>query len=153
MKSWRICKSKHSQNAFDGEGARFYGGRWNSTCFRMIYTAESIALAALEIIVNLGRDTKLIGKYVVIPVEFDVKLAQELNPRLLPKNWKSYPVPCDTQAIGDHWIASQKSVILRVPSVIVPDEHCYLINPRHPDFRKLKIGKPQKFEWDSRLAK
>lgn len=152
MKCWRICKSKHSQNAFDGEGASFYGGRWNSPGVRMIYTAESIALGALEILAHLGRDTKLIGKYVVIPVEFDAKLTQYLNPNLLSKNWKSYPVPYDSQQIGDNWIASQKSVILRVPSVLVPDEHNYLINPGHPDYRKLKIGKPKKFEWDSRLA-
>ena len=93
MKCWRICKSKHSQNAFDGEGARCNGGRWNSPGTRMIYTAETIALATLEILANLGRNNKLIGEYVVIPVGFDVKLMQVFPPNQLPKNWKSYPVP------------------------------------------------------------
>jgi len=71
----------------------------------------------------------------------------------LPPNWREYPAPPQLQAIGDKWVRSKRSAVLRVPSVIVPGEHNYLLNPEHPKFRRIVVGKPEKFALDLRLLK
>lgn len=148
--AWRIVKTKRAATAFDGEGARRAGGRWNSVGTPMVYTSATIALASLEILVHL-EDSSVLPHYSVLPVEFDAAQVIELNSAKLPPNWRDAVAPAVLQQISDAWVSAQNSVILRVPSVIVPSENNYLINPRHPDFATLKIGPPQPFEFDSRL--
>ena len=150
IRAWRIVKAKHVADAFDGEGARLLGGRWNSPGRRVVYTAENAALAALEMLVHLGRMGTL-PAYVVISCDFDEKLVTEVKD--LPANWRAFPAPPALQAIGDAWLESVKSPVLRVPSAIVPSENNYLLNPAHPKFRRIVIGKPEKFELDVRLLK
>jgi RES domain-containing protein len=150
--AWRITHRRHAKTAFDGEGARVFGGRWNSAGTSMVYTAESQALAVLEMLVHLDSPEPLKG-YVLIEVTFDASLVKELTKSQLPRNWKTDPVPRQTQAVGDAWIKSGDSVVLAVPSVLVPGEKNYLLNPRHADFKKLKVGKPQAYTVDVRLAR
>lgn len=148
--AWRIVKSRLAANAFDGEGARRLGGRWNSKGTPMVYTAGSQALAVLELLVHLD-DHDLLKHYRLIPVTFAEAMVKVLDPRVLPSNWKRRPTPSSVRAIGDAWVAAAESAVLRVPSVVVPAESNYLLNPHHADFARLAIGKPQPFRFDRRL--
>ena len=152
MKAWRITQRRHASTAFSGEGARLYGGRWNRPGVPMVYVAQSQSLAVLEVLVHLDSPA-LLGKYVLIEAEFDASLIQEADRSSLPKNWQSDPVPETVQAIGDRWASSGSSAVLRVPSVLVPDESSFLLNPRHPDFAKIAVSRPQAFHFDPRLIR
>jgi len=143
---------KYANDAFNGEGARRYGGRWNHRGISMVYTSGSIALAALELLVHL-EEYKLLKTFICIPVEFDASLCVRIERFKLPSDWTSDPAPSSTKTIGSEWIKQSLSVILIVPSVVVPLEYNYLINPSHPDFKKLSIGKPREFQYDPRLIK
>jgi RES domain-containing protein len=153
MKAWRITKQGHARTAFSGEGARLYGGRWNSPGVPVVYVAESQSLAALEMLVHLDAPALLLEKYVFLEVDFDASLVIDLDRSSLPKNWQSDPVPEATQVIGDRWVLSGDSAVLRVPSVLVPEESNFLLNPRHSDFGKMGISRPQVFRFDPRLAR
>lgn len=150
--AWRIVQAHLSNHAFTGEGARRYGGRWNSKGIAVVYTSSSISLAVLEILVHIPI-YGILKEYVHIPVEFDQKFVVSLKRDDLPGNWNSDPAPRAAKQIGDSWVESRESVILEVPSAIVPTEKNFLVNPAHPDFKKLKIGSPTKFEFDPRLIK
>jgi RES domain-containing protein len=150
--AWRITKAKHAKSAFSGEGARLYGGRWNSPGTAMIYSAQSQSLAVLEVLVHLDSP-ELLKKYVFFEIAIDSSYLTELDPSALPRNWKMSPPPAKVQAIGDDWIASGRSAVMRVPSALVPAESSFLLNPRHPDFRKLRIGSALPFQFDDRFAR
>src|SRR5207248_3498688 len=100
--AWRICKSKHVVTALTGTGARLYGGRWNSPGIRMVYLAENLALAALEMLVHL-RSRRILERYRVIPVTFDDDLVIELARHRLPRNWRADVPPRRLQYLGDLW--------------------------------------------------
>lgn len=145
--AWRIVKEKHAATAFSGEGARLYGGRWNSAGTSVVYTSGSQALAALESLVHLNPP--VLFKYVAIAAEFDDALIEKAT--LLPADWTEEPPPPSTKSIGDLWVKGARSAVLQLPSVIIPGEPNYLLNPAHPDFRKITFGKPQPFAFDPRL--
>jgi RES domain-containing protein len=152
ISAWRITKQKHAKTAFKGEGARLYGGRWNSTGRLVVYTAESRALALAEILVHL-ESAGVLSRYVMFQVEIDESYVADVDPGALPKNWRAEPAPKRLQTIGDDWLDSGTSAVLRVPSVIVNGEFNYLLNPLHPDFSKLQIHGPERFPIDKRLVK
>jgi len=148
-RAWRIVKAKHAATAFDGEGARLFGGRWNSPGTRMIYTSATLSLAALESLVHLSPP--VLFKYVAIPVEFDESLIEKLPASALPADWTEEPPSPSTQSIGDHWVKEARSAVLEVPSVIINAEPNYLLNLEHRDFKNVSIGKPVPFAFDPRL--
>jgi RES domain-containing protein len=148
--SWRIVQRRFAKDAFTGEGARRFGGRWNSPGRAVVYTAQSLALAVLEILVHVDSE-KLLENYVAIPANMDERLIVSIRESRLPNNWRAYPAGRATQAIGDEWLAQGDSLVLRVPSAIIPEESNFLINPSHEDFQKLRIGKPRRFHLDPRL--
>ncbi len=150
--AWRIVQAHVADLAFAGEGARRFGGRWNSKGFAVVYSSGSISLAILEVLVHI-QIYDILEEYVSIPVEFDQKLSLAMNPDELPDNWNTDPSPPAIQQIGDNWVESRQSVILEFPSAIVPTEKNYLLNPAHPDFSKLNFGSPAKLGFDSRLIK
>jgi RES domain-containing protein len=145
--SWRIVKEKHAATAFNGDGARLNGGRWNSVGTSVVYTSGSMALAALESLVHLNPPVTF--KFVAIPIEFDDALIEEVAE--LPANWREEPPPLATKEIGDLWIQGVRSAVLKLPSVIIPSEPNYLLNPAHPDFKKIVIGRFNHFSFDPRL--
>ncbi len=147
---WRIVKSRHTSTAFDGEGARLYGGRWNSPGTRMVYTSSTFSLAMLEILVNL-QEARLLSSYSLIFADFDDALVERLDRSVLPDGWRAYPAPSELQRIGDEWVRSQRNAVLEIPSVIVERESNYLLNPAHPDFSSVVIGEPEPFTFDERL--
>jgi RES domain-containing protein len=150
--AWRIVKRKRSRTAFSGEGARQYGGRWNSRGVPMAYTAASQSLAALEMVVHLDS-SELLHHYVVFEVGIDESLIEKLDRARLPRNWRADPPPAKVRELGNAWAKSCTSAVLQVPSATLPAENNFLLNPRHPDFPKLVIGKPSAFQFDPRLAK
>jgi RES domain-containing protein len=149
MRGWRIVKEKHAPTAFNGEGARLYGGRWNSAGLRLIYTSGTKALAALESLVHLNPP--VIFKYLAIPARFDKALVEKLASTALPADWTDKPPPPSAKDIGDTWVKDARSAVLEIPSVIIPGEANYLFNPAHPDFKKIVIGLPEPFSFDPRL--
>jgi RES domain-containing protein len=149
--AYRIFKTKFSKTWYDGEGAFLFGGRWNSRGTRVLYCAESLSLATLEMLVNLNS-SELLLSYSYATGEFDdsdVLSVEEFSK--LPKNWSASPPPLAIQRIGDEWAASKSSLVLRVPSSVVEGEHNYLVNVGHPNFANIKRGKPRVFRFDERL--
>lgn len=144
---WRIVKTKFAAHAFDGEGARLYGGRWNSVGVSMVYTAESVSLAVLEMLVHLDN-SNVLPAYSLCAINFDDSVVTRLDRSRLPANWKDSPPPPELLTIGDTWVASRSSAVLEVPSAVVERESNYLINPDHPDFAILVTGPPSPFTFD-----
>jgi RES domain-containing protein len=151
LSAWRIVKRKLAAQAFTGEGARIYGGRWNSPGIRVVYTSQSRALAALEILVHLESE-EVLEHYVMIEVRFDLELVTAVETSELPTDWQAEPAPLSLQSIGDAWVTATTSAVLQVPSAIIPGENNFLLNPAHPDFSKLAFGMPAPFPFDPRLV-
>lgn len=150
--AWRIVKAARAREAFLGDGARRFGGRWNHRGTSVAYAAGSLSLAVLEILVHL-EGNRLLASYVQVPVEFDHGLCLQLDPGDLPDGWAENPAPDGTKDIGTEWVASGASVALAVPSAIVPDEQVYLLNPGHVEFSAVQIGRPESFRFDPRLLR
>jgi RES domain-containing protein len=149
-RAWRIVKSRFADRAFDGEGSRLYGSRWTSPGLPVSFAAESLSLAVLEVLVHLQASAPL-AEYVVFSVAFPDQLIADLDPSSLPSTWRNSPAPPELQAIGDGWVRGGSSLLLRVPSVIVPHEHNFLINPAHPRFNDLLIQGPDPLAVDPRV--
>lgn len=150
--AWRLTKQKHAKLAFNGEGARQFGGRWNSPGIPLVYTAQSQSLAALEMLVHL-ESADLLEHYVLFPVTIEEALIHTIPSSNLPKNWNAHPSPLKLREIGDEWALSQRSVALQVPSALVPAESLFLLNPRHPRFAEINIGASVRFGFDPRLSR
>lgn len=150
VSAWRIVKRRYAHTAFDGEGARAYGGRWNGPGRPVIYVSESRALATLEVLAGL-KTSVVVPAYVLIRVDFDEALVKHVDPNDLGTDWRASPPTSATQRIGDEWLDEATSSALRVPSAVVPDEFNYLLNPRHSDFGTLRVGTPEELYLDPRL--
>jgi RES domain-containing protein len=150
--AWRIVKANQADTAFDGEGARLLGGRWNAPGSPLVYTAESAALAALEMLVHLGRSA-ILQAYVLIACTFDQALVTHVDRSRLPVNWRSYPAPPELQLIGTDWVRNGTSMVLEVPNAIIATGSNYLLNPQHVDFGSIRISEPQPFDFDLRLLR
>jgi len=148
--SWRVVGRQFASRAFEGEGARRAGGRWNSAGRAAIYTAATTSLGLLETLVH--ADLGLLPFYLTIPVTFHADLVEIVDMGKLPSDWNSVPAPHQLQRMGDDWLIAGRSCILEVPSVIVPHESNFILNPKHPDFSSLEIGGPIGFEVDQRLV-
>ncbi|QBG48805.1 RES domain-containing protein [Verrucomicrobia bacterium S94] len=147
---WRLVHSAYLADAFSGEGARLAGGRWNSEGFAVIYTAESLSLSLLEIIVHLEFKETL-NLYKAIPIRVPEKKIEAIDTAALPPDWNS-PLPHPATLLsGNNWLRNQSSPALRVPSAIVPIESNILLNPVHPDFQSLEIGEPVDLPVDPRV--
>ena len=148
LKVWRISKPGRAKASPNGTGAH----RWNSPETPVIYAAESRALAVLEILCHLeGRE--LLEPYVLIEIGMDASLVQKIEKSSLPQNWRADPSPPELKRLGDWWIRSAECPVLRVPSALLPDEHNFLLNIEHPDFRRRSFGDPVPFRFDVSLIK
>jgi RES domain-containing protein len=147
IEAWRIDRKIYRATTFTGEGARLYGGRWNSQSFSVVYTAEHRSLAMLEVLVHLRKPKD----YELYSVKFDESLVQELATDNLPRGWDAEPPTSNTQEIGDKWVMSASSAVLSVPSAVVPEERNYILNPRHADFKHMQIDGPFPCYFDPRL--
>jgi RES domain-containing protein len=148
--AWRLLKSAFVRHAFDGEGARLYGGRWNSPGAAMVYCSATASLAVLEVFANVQR-SDLAEHFVLITCTFDNGLIEHLNVADLDRDWRRSPAPAQLQEIGDEWLASGRSPVLAVPSAIIEHEQNFLLNPSHRSFTKIQRGRPKPFTFDLRL--
>jgi RES domain-containing protein len=135
--AWHIVKKRNAARAFNGDGARLFGGRWNSPGIPVVYLAGTPALAVLEMAVHLDRPG-LLGSFVLIPCEFDDAFVARVHPSALPREWRRSPAPAELAGIGDEWVERARSAVLAVPSAVIQQETNYLLNPRHPDFSRIR---------------
>ena len=152
MQLWRLVKTRYAATAFDGEGARLYGGRWNSPGTRVAYASSNSALAVLEVLVHMRAGSVLPG-YSLVRVNVPDPLVEEIPVSDLPTNWSVSPVPPEVQSIGDTWARSGRALALTVPSAIVPGSFNVLINPDHPAFAELTVESIEPFSFDHRLMR
>ena len=150
MRAFRIVKKRHALTAFSGDGARAYGGRWNLPGIPMVYAAHTRALAALESLAHFGGAERRMD-FVTFEIEFPDRLATHLEATFLPRDWRGAEPSPSTQKLGSEWQRSRRCAVLVVPSVLVPQESCVLLNPEHPDIDKIMIAYPEPFAFDARL--
>jgi RES domain-containing protein len=147
---YRLSKERH-KNDLSGKGAEKTGGRWNSRGVAMLYTSQSRALCTTEIAVHSSLGI-LPSDYWMIEIELpDTIDIFEIDSTRLSRNWKTFPHPHFTQAIGDEFAAAGKHLIMKAPSAVVQGDFNFLINPAHSLFRKVKIKSAELFEFDERL--
>ena len=148
MLAYRLVKERWAGSALDGSGAKAYGGRWNSPGTAILYASESIALAALELLVHVGRG-QVLGSYRLFILSIPDSSVRWLDASDLPLD----SLPVGTARLGDGWVASGQSLALRVPSTIIPREHNLLVSPVHPDFAAVAgDAASEPFGYDPRLA-
>jgi RES domain-containing protein len=152
MQAYRLSREKFA-GTLSGKGAAIKGARWNSVGVEIIYTASNRSLAMAEIAVHFTLAT-LPGDYVMITifVPADISL-QKLIETDLPVGWNTFPHPPSTQAIGNKFISDAKYCVLQIPSAVTQGDYNLLINPNHPDFKKIKIIAKEKFPFDKRIFK
>jgi RES domain-containing protein len=147
---YRLSK-QHYIKDLSGRGAELSGGRWNSKGIPVLYTAESRALAAIEIAVHTPLGI-IPSDYFLAEIEIpDNASVLKIAINDLPRDWARHPFIKATQNIGDKFIKSNKHLVLQIPSATVKGDYNYLINPLHPDFNIVKIKSTEPFEFDSRL--
>ncbi|ASZ15147.1 RES family NAD+ phosphorylase [Chitinophaga pendula] len=150
MEVYRISKCAYIQD-LTGTGARLYGGRWNSKGHAIVYTAGSRALAALEVLVHVPLKN-IVQDFCIATIEIPDGIAiQTLTRKELPSGWQSLAPFPELQCVGDQWIEEGKYAVLKLPSVVIPEEFNYLINPLHPEVSGIKILSQQPFHFDPRL--
>jgi RES domain-containing protein len=147
---WRICAAKYQDTAFSGIGGLYVPGRWHYQGHKIVYTAENLSLASLEVFVHLESDrVKLVAMKAIIAQELEI---ETISVESLAVNWQDPASYFKLQEIGRDWLISCRTPILKVPSAIVPVEHNYLFNPEHPDLN-FEIKSVIEFKFDSRMWK
>jgi RES domain-containing protein len=148
--AWRIVREGRAQTAFSGEGAWRNGGRWSSTGVRVVYGSEYQSTAAMEIFVHTVPPL-VPEKYKAFRLEWPDHLTEVLPVKKWPAHWRISPPPQETMEIGDRWVRERQSAVLAVPSAISPDDRNFLLNPEHPDFKRIRIASPIDYIFDPRL--
>jgi len=145
-----------SQEAFASKlSATGSANRWNIKGQYVIYTGSSRSLSTLELIVHIGSVIPTVNyKVMVISIEDIDRLFKQINIASLPSNWRSLSAYPDLQKIGYDWYSNQESLVLKVPSAVIPNEFNYIINTEHPDFKKnVILAREEDYYWDDRLFK
>lgn len=149
MTLYRFTQDQYSHD-ISGEGARLFGGRWNSKGNAVVYTSTAISLALLELLVHCSNYNDM-NSNVLVSINVPGIFPDDI-PRATPaKNWQTDIDYC--RYIGDTFLASRGSLLLKVPSAIIPGEYNVLINPSHYYFKKIVIGEAAPFLFDPRLFK
>ncbi|QVL48930.1 MAG: RES domain-containing protein [Thiocapsa sp.] len=130
MRVYRLVKERFADTALDGSGAKVYGGRWNRKGHAVVYASDSIALAALELLVHLHR-SEVLNEYRLARLDLPDDEVLLLDDAGLPANWREDPAPVSTAAIGAAWLTGGQSLALSVPSVLIPQQRNLLLNPAH----------------------
>lgn len=151
--AWRITSARYADRAFDGEGARLYGGRWNHPGSAVVYCSATLSLAVLEYFVHLEPDLAPL-ELVSAAADLPGSLAGEtLEIEAMPRDWRSYPGPERLRDLGTGWIRAGRTAVLFVPSSVIPHEMNVLLNPLHPDFPQIRLRQAEPFSFDPRMWK
>jgi RES domain-containing protein len=148
---YRILRKRYAKTPFDGEGAYRYGGRWSSPGIRLAYASEHLSLAMIEYFVHLDRDDPPPDLVVAAADVPDDVSRVSVSAGSLPATWRQTPAPVELASIGDRFARRRREAILVVPSALAPDESNWLLNPDHPDFRRVRIHAPEPFAYDARF--
>lgn len=148
MTVFRICNPQFSED-ISGTGAKLYGGRWNSKGIAMLYASEHISLSVLEMLVH-NHFTDFATDLNLIHLAFaDTLSVKEVKNSKLKTDWiNDFDY---TRFMGDQFIKAGTHAILKVPSAVIKEEHNFIINPSHSDFKKIKITQTVSFSTDKRL--
>ena len=149
MLVYRIAKKKYAED-LSGEGARLYGGRWNHVSIPCVYTSDSIALAVLEFTVNADINV-LPGSLSVVKIQIPDKDIKEFEIKDLPENWNKTPAPMETKDFGTALLKNLTYPVLKIPSVVIPEEFNYILNPRRKESKFFKIVSIKGFDYDKRI--
>jgi len=151
MLLWRVTRKAHADEPLSGEGARRFGGRWNHAGTPVVYTSGTLSLAVLEYLVNLPI-SDLPDDLVSIQIQVPDELSRaDVSVDDMPDNWRTFPAIEELKDIGTEWIRAGKSAMLVVPSVVIPNELNYLINPAHPETARVRVLSVDPFALDARL--
>jgi RES domain-containing protein len=151
VRVWRIASAAHA--ACDGDGARRYGSRWTPRGLPAVFTSATLSLAALERFVHIDPDLEPVD-LVAIAVDIETNIAIEtVAVGDLPPDWRTYPAPPTLALVGERWLRESRTAVLSVPSVVVPDERNFVLNPNHADFARLVINPSEPFSFDPRMWK
>lgn len=146
---YRVSKKQFAAD-LTGEGARLFGGRWNHIHTGCLYTSASRALALLEFSVNVNR--MLAPKSLsLVAIEIPEKNILKLQITDLPENWQDVPVPGSTRDYGTGLLRKAQHIVIAIPSVVVPEEYNYLLNPLHKDHGKIRIMAISELGYDGRI--
>lgn len=149
---WRICRRPFVAEALSGRGGLAAAGRWHPRGLPVVYCAESPALAALETLVHVEAaeapaDLRLLA--VDLPNDCST---ETVSAESLSRGWRRSPPGAATQDLGRRWLVASKSLVLIVPSALVPESFNVLINPRHPEAARLRVASSRAFSFDHRLV-
>ena len=152
MVGYRLVRKARASDAFNGEGARRYGGRWNPKNIPAVYGSEHLSLAVLEFRVNQAIYDPRDG-YVYFRFEFDEALVEVVTHP--PEDWRERFSPDGSktvaQAFGEDWFLENRSAVLSVPSAVLDSERNFVLNTHHPDFPRIRIGPKLELNLDPRL--
>ena len=152
MEGFRLARKKYAIE-LSGKGASIAGARWNSKGTEIIYCAQSRALAMAGVAVHLSLAT-LPSDFVMLTIDIPDDIAmEEINVADLKSNWNIFPSDFSTPLLGDDFVRRNAACILKVPSAVVKGDCNFLINPHHPDFKKIKIIEQSDFPFDKRIFK
>jgi len=150
MEVFRLTRKKYAET-LSGVGAALRGARWNSAGVELVYTSSSRALALAEVAVHLSVAT-LPSDFVMVTIEIPNDLPQsQILQHDLPIGWNAFPYSAATQKIGDQFVQTRGTALLKGPSAVVKGDFNYLINPMHPDFHRISITHIEEFPIDRRL--
>ena len=152
MELFRITQQKYAED-LSGNGARIYGGRWNSEGLFAVYTSSSRALALLETLAHTPAKFLSEKKYMLVTLSLPDNIKpEELDRTKLSTGWDAPDTRPLTKKLGDKFLRSKSSLLLVVPSVLVPEENNYLLNPLHPDLKKIKLINKRRIHFDARVS-
>jgi RES domain-containing protein len=149
MLVYRIGKAQYC-NDLSGLGAKLYGGRWNRIGIPCVYTSQSRSLALLEYSVNIGFEF-IKHKLCFTIIEIQDYLIEAISQDSLPNNWKAIPASSSTKTLGSDKLIQTSSTIIKVPSVIIPNEFNFIINPTNLDSDAVKIVAVEEYIYDYRI--
>jgi RES domain-containing protein len=152
MTVYRLSYRKRIED-MSGKGAELHGGRWNKVGTPVVYAAESRALAVLEFLVH-AQLADLPTTLAFVAIELPTKASVEsFSTDVLPASWRDAQPAEELAKMGTAWANTKVSLVLKVPSVIIPSEFNIVLNPRHKQFANVKVSKPEPFSFDDRLLR
>ncbi len=152
MNVWRLTRPQYAATALSGEGSARYPGRWNVRGVRVVYTSETLSLAFLEVLAH-AENLDMLNQYVALQVTLPPDSLTTLTLDELPEDWQADPPPESTRRLGHAWFSRKETLVLKVPSVLAPTEHNFVINPEHPDFARAKAAEPVPLPFDARVLR
>ncbi len=148
---YRVLRKRYARTPFDGEGAYRYGGRWSSPGTRLCYASEHQSLGLLEYFVHLDKDDPPTDLVIAVADVPDDMARERVEARELPANWREAAAPPELARFGDQFAQRGERCLLLVPSVLAPNENNCLINPVHPDYKRIVVRGVAPLSYDPRM--